>query len=160
VNNDQQDYELCISTPERCRWEAGYHADEKINELYFGNKTADEESRLLAFDDNTIDSNFCTIIGLVYKSINNHKAKGFKPNDDQLDDDVDAVVTKIDVLDDMDYPKGYQVCGNPYFPEWGISVEIDGMTTYRKSERRFFYQDDQEGFELYLSSDSYPQNLR
>ena len=44
VNNDQSDYELCISTPERCRWEAGYHADEKINELYFGNKTADEES--------------------------------------------------------------------------------------------------------------------
>jgi len=45
--------------------------------------------------------------------MNNHTAKDFKPNDDQLDDDVDAVVTKINVLDDMDYPKG-----NPTSPMW------------------------------------------
>jgi len=69
-------------------------------------KLLTKESWLHAFDDDTIDSNVCTKIWLVYKSMNNHTAKDFKPNDDQLDDDVDAVVTKINVLDDMDYPKG------------------------------------------------------
>ena len=49
VNNDQQDYELCLSTSEICYWEAGYHADEKINELYFGNKTADERVMITCF---------------------------------------------------------------------------------------------------------------